>query len=152
MRLTLQRQLERELALIVLLFNLSYMKKSLITKVEVKAHVTYVSDGQVQVMPVVDEQLFERDASFRARVKVSKRGKVEVTPVREGKIGSRYDVLLDTSCGCLKTTNEKVIVQLSFPKKLGNGKICDLLQHDMSEIFSFQKLVDLEEDTVFKRA
>lgn len=113
------------------------MKKRLITKVEVTASVTYVNNGQVEVTPKVDEQLFEREASFRARVKIDQKGKVVVTPVHEGKLGTRYDVLLDTSCGCLKTTSEKVIVQLSFPKKLGNDKICDLLQHDMSEIHSF---------------
>lgn len=122
------------------------MKKTLKTKVEVTANVTFESDGKMELKPFYDEEIFEQEASFRARVKRDRKGITLVTPVHEGTNGSRYVVLLDTSCGCVKATQEKVIVQLAFPKRLGNRTICELLKDDIREISSFLRFAVLEDD------
>ncbi len=113
------------------------MKKSFKTKVEVTANVTYENDGRLEVSPVFKHEIFEHDASYRARVKVNQHGNAVVIPVREGKLGKRYDVLLQTKHGCVKASSDKVIVQLAFPKLLPNMTITELLRDDLDEIFDF---------------
>lgn len=113
------------------------MKKNLMRKVAVTANVTYENNGQMEVSPVFEREIFEKEMSFRARVKRDKHGNTKVTPVQEGRIGCRYDVLLDTSCGCVKATTNKLVIQLAFSKKLGHKMICELLENDMDLIMEF---------------
>ena len=81
------------------------MKKTLMKKVAMTANVTYDNGGQMEVEPVFKREIFDEELSFRARVKRDKHGNTFVTPVQEGRIGCRYDVLLDTSCGCVMATD-----------------------------------------------
>ena len=113
------------------------MKKTLMKKVAMTANVTYDNGGQMEVEPVFKREIFDEELSFRARVKRDKHGNTFVTPVQEGRIGCRYDVLLDTSCGCVKATTNKLVIQLAFPKKLGHKMVYELLENDMKLIMEF---------------
>ena len=122
------------------------MKKTL--KTMVTANVTYENNGKMEVTPVFKHEIFEEKLNVRARVKLDKQGNAVVTPVQEGKVGSRYDILLDTSCGCVKATQDKLIIQLAFPKKLGKNTISKLLKGDIKKIASFLRIAELNNDSL----
>lgn len=119
------------------------MKKTKRTKVEVMANVTIEQNNMMEIEPMYGQEIFTQEVSFRARVKGDK-GHVVVIPVQEGKMGIRYDTLLDTSCGSVKATSKKIKIELTFPKKLGNKAILDLLKDNVRDITSYLRYADIE--------
>lgn len=63
-------------------------------------------------------------------------GQLLFTPYAENS-GSRYNHLYFTAHGEVKTTNEKVIIRLAFPKKWNKYVIANALIHETDDMAEF---------------
>ena len=122
-----------------LAINSSTMKKQVfIDNIAMEAEAVFYVNGDINVTPCdfeLGQHIVNGAAivSQKGRMVTQVNGASHFRPFATGT-GSRYRKLFSTPHGEVKETNDQVIFQLRFPKKLGKDLIEALLQNESEQM------------------
>ena len=121
------------------------MKKSVfIENLQMETQTIFTENGNINIYPCAFEQgqhIISGGAdkvSQRGRMVTEHDGTSHFKPYAQGS-GCRYHTLFETAHGEVKETQEHVIFQLRFPKRMGKSLIAALFHDEADEIGAYIK-------------
>lgn len=117
--------------------------KVFIGDINIETQTTYAENGKINIYPCAFEEnhhiVAHGDrASQKGRMVTQDDGTSCFHPYALGS-GSRYNTLFQTAHGTVKETQNDVIFQLRFPKRLGKSLIESMLHEEQEQQMAFVK-------------
>ena len=116
------------------------MEQNLSTGVQMDMNCEFETSGVIKLIPHswnASQEVFEAQSRYRATVSVQENGRTNILPIKVGSHGERYNKIFTTANGEVRTTKNKVIMVLAFPKKYGKALVGALMQDEMKEMEAF---------------
>ena len=117
--------------------------KVFIDNINIETQTTYSENGKINIYRCAYEEnphlvLHGDRVSQKGRMVTHDDGTSCFHPYAVGS-GHRYNTLFQTAHGVVKETQEDILFQLRFPKRLGKSLIESMLQEEQEELTAFVK-------------